>query len=218
MARSANCMARLLVYPLIPGWAATEYQACGSHRYCSGIRSFSSAPTDQAGADLVELSGWFCGHSGIRSAGGLMTEQLANDIVRDHRNSPVLLVMSNWPYSEKNRSMYPSSGTAKAVTHAVITRQPTRRTSRKARITTNTGAPFPRMTEAQERSTPTTAACQMAGFGATLKIATATTSTSVNRVSGRMEDSCQISRESNSVGAAASVAPQAGSPRVRSTP
>src|SRR5579862_2413205 len=218
MARSANCMARLLVYPLIPGWAATEYQACGSHRYCSGVRSFSSAPIDQAGAGPAVWSGWFCGHSGSRSAGGLMTAQLANDIVRDHRNRPVLLVMSNWPYSEKNRSMYPSSGTANAVTHAVTTRQPTRLISRKARITTKTGAPFPRMTEAQEMSTPTTAACQTVGFGATIRIATATTSTNVNRVSGRIEDSCQISRESNSVGAAARVAPHAGSPRVRSTP
>ena len=31
-----------------------------------------------------------------------MTAQLANDMVRDHRNSPVLLVMLSWPYSEKN--------------------------------------------------------------------------------------------------------------------
>ena len=35
-------------------------------------------------------------------------------------------------------------------------------------------------------------------------------STRVNKVSGRMEDSSQICRESNSVGTAASVAPQAG--------
>src|SRR5580658_10538790 len=101
MARSANFMARLLVYALIPGWAATEYHACGSHRYCSGVRSFSSAPMDQAGAGPVGWSGWFCGHRGSRSAGGLITAQLANDIVRDHRNSPVLLVMLNCPRSVK---------------------------------------------------------------------------------------------------------------------
>ena len=83
---------------------------------------------------------------------------------------------------------------------------------------TNTGAPLPRMIEAQATSSPTITACQIAGLGRTTRIATAIMSTSVNRVSGRMEDSSQICRESNSVGTAASVAPQAGSPRVRSTP
>ena len=57
----------------------------------------------------------------------------------------------------------------------------------------------------------------MAGLGRTMRIATAIMSVSVNRVSGKMEDSSQICRESNSVGAAASTDPQAGSPRVRST-
>ena len=80
-----------------------------------------------------------------------------------------------------------------------------------------TGAPLPRMTAAQETNSPTMTACQMAGFGRTMRIATAIISTRVNRVSGRMEDSSQICRESNSVGTAANVAPQAGSPRVRST-
>ena len=61
------------------------------------------------------------------------------------------------------------------------------------------------------------AACQMAGLGRTIRIATAIIRVSVNSVSGRIEDSSQICRESNSVGAAASTAPQAGSPRVRST-
>ena len=82
---------------------------------------------------------------------------------------------------------------------------------------TKTGAPLPRMTEAQATSSPTITACQIAGLGRTIRIATAIMSTRVNRVSGRIEDSSQICRESNSVGAAASVAPQAGSPRVRST-
>jgi hypothetical protein len=34
----------------------------------------------------------------------LITAQLANDMVRDHRNSPVLLVMLSWPCSEKKIS------------------------------------------------------------------------------------------------------------------
>jgi hypothetical protein len=99
----------------------------------------------------------------------------------------------------------------------VKTFQPTRMISRKARMTTTTGAPLPRMTEAQATSSPTMTACQIAGLGRTTRIATAIISTSVNRGSGRIEDSSQICRESNSVGTAASVAPQPGRPRVRST-
>ena len=34
-----------------------------------------------------------------------MIAQLANDMVRDQRNSPVLLVMLSWPKSAKNHSM-----------------------------------------------------------------------------------------------------------------
>ena len=34
-----------------------------------------------------------------------MTAQLANNMVRDQRNIPVLLVMLNWPKSAKNHSM-----------------------------------------------------------------------------------------------------------------
>ena len=33
-----------------------------------------------------------------------MIAQLANDMVRDHRNRPVLSVMFSWPYSLKNTS------------------------------------------------------------------------------------------------------------------
>ena len=130
----------------------------------------------------------------------------------------MLLVMSNWPNSWKKNSAYPATGIANAARQAVKTFQPTRMISRKARMITMTGAPLPRMTAAQATSSPTMTACQMAGLGRTSRIATAIISTSVNRVSGRIEDSSQICRESNSVGTAASVAPQAGSPRVRSTP
>jgi len=58
----------------------------------------------EAGAGEVGWPGWCSGHSGTRSAGGLMTAQMANDIVRDHRNSPVLLVMLSWPYSAEKTS------------------------------------------------------------------------------------------------------------------
>jgi hypothetical protein len=59
------------------------------------VRWFTTASTDQGGVGPVGWSGWFSGHSGTRFAGGLMIEQFANDIVRDHRNRPLLLVMLN---------------------------------------------------------------------------------------------------------------------------
>src|SRR6266478_62665 len=105
MARTANSVASLLLYALMPGWASDRHHAPGSHRYAAGLRPSSSADTDQAGAGEVGWPGWFCGQSGARSAGGLMMAQLANDMVRDQRNIPVLLVMLNWPKSTKNQSM-----------------------------------------------------------------------------------------------------------------
>src|SRR6266581_4131921 len=88
MARSANCMASLLLYAFTPGWASTRYQAPSAHRESAGVRSPSTAGTDQGGAGAVGWSGWFCGQSGTRLGGGLITAQLANDMVRDHRNNP----------------------------------------------------------------------------------------------------------------------------------
>ena len=155
-------MASLLLYTLTPGWASCRYHAPGAQRYSAGVRSFIRALMDHAGAGPTGWSGWFSGQSGTRSAGGLITAQLANDMVRDHRNSPVLLVMSNWPNSWKKNSAYPATGIANAARQAVKTFQPTRMISRKARMITMTGAPLPRMTAAQATSSPTMTACQMA--------------------------------------------------------
>jgi hypothetical protein len=88
----------------MPGWASCWYHAPAAHRYSAGVRSFISALIDQAGAGPIGWSGWFSGHSATRSAGGLITAQLAKDMVRDHRNIPVLFVMLSWPCSEKKIS------------------------------------------------------------------------------------------------------------------
>ena len=112
------------------------------------MRSPRRAGIDQAGADAAGWSGWFSGQSGASLAGGLMTEQLANNMVRDHRNSPLLSVMLSWPCSPKKMATYTTSGTTNAATQAARTFQPTRMISRKIRMTTATGAPLPRMTEA----------------------------------------------------------------------
>ena len=77
-----------------------------------------------------------------------MIEQLANDMVRDHRNRPVLSVMLSWLWSLKKITTYTASGTTNAATQAAKAFQPTRMISMKIRMTTKTGAPLPRMTEA----------------------------------------------------------------------
>src|ERR1700731_4547596 len=104
MARSANFVASVLLYALMPGWASVWYHEPACHRKSAGVRSCSRADSGQGGAGEVGLSGCAAGQSACSSAGGLMIAQLANDMVRDHRNSPLLLVMLNWPYSGKKIS------------------------------------------------------------------------------------------------------------------
>jgi hypothetical protein len=79
MARSAKCSASRLVRAenRPPGSA-------GSGEFASQI--YSDAAT----------RGPVGGHSARSPAGGLITAQFANDIVRDHRCTPSLLVTLNW--------------------------------------------------------------------------------------------------------------------------
>ena len=67
------------------------------------------------------------GHSGRRSAGGLMTWQLANVIVRDQRKTPSLVLNPTWWYrtSIPARVGQQRHGAATAV--ATSFRQPTQR-------------------------------------------------------------------------------------------
>ena len=74
--------------------------------------------------------GWFSGHSGRRSAGGLILAQLAKVMVRDHRNSPLLLVTLNEPYTEANQPMYATMGSTPASSAAPALSQPARVRSR----------------------------------------------------------------------------------------
>src|SRR5260370_34900012 len=104
MARTANCVASLLLYALMPGLVSSRHHAPGSHRYAAGLRSSSSADTDQAGAGEVGGPGWVWGQSGTRSGGGLTTGALANDRVGGQGNIPVLLVMLTCPESKKNQA------------------------------------------------------------------------------------------------------------------
>ena len=79
MARSAKCSASRLVRAenRPPGIASTGEFA---------FQMYSEAAIRGPGG----------GHSGRSAAGGLITAQSANDIVRDHRYTPSLLVRLNW--------------------------------------------------------------------------------------------------------------------------
>src|SRR5205823_9804732 len=52
------------------------------------------------------------GHSTSSSADGLITAQFANDIVRDHKYTPSLLVRLNWCSWVLNQAPYAATGSA----------------------------------------------------------------------------------------------------------
>ena len=70
------------------------------------------------------------GHSGTSCGAGWMILQLAKLVVRDHRNSPSLLVRPIVPDAAANQATYPATGSSPAASAAPARRQPDRRTSR----------------------------------------------------------------------------------------
>src|SRR6266700_2230413 len=126
MALIANRSARWLLARLNAAVSGTKplggcchCHAWWFHRYRFGSGRF-------AGSACARPSGCTPGHSACRSAGGLITVQSANDIVRDHRNSPLLLLMLNEPCAASNQPMYATTGSAPATRPAAARRQPTR--------------------------------------------------------------------------------------------
>src|SRR5207245_6010635 len=93
----ANCKASLLPRLFIPEWGPAHSHDRLSQRYAAGLRSLTRNCQDQAGTGERGTSGWFCGQSRVRLGGGLMIVQLANDMVRAHRNSPSPWLSANWP-------------------------------------------------------------------------------------------------------------------------
>src|SRR5215831_11965777 len=98
-------------------------QALWSHRY-----RFGCSRTVDPGCAVV--IGCCSGQSARRSAGGLMTAQFANDMVRDQRNKPLLLVRLNEPFTTSNHEMKATTDTAPPASTAHTRRQPARRISR----------------------------------------------------------------------------------------
>jgi len=71
-----------------------------------GIRNRGDAPDQMYSEDAIRSapSRPAGGHSICSSAGGLITAQSANDIVRDHRYTPSLLVRLNWCSCRSNQA------------------------------------------------------------------------------------------------------------------
>src|SRR5215471_5860801 len=99
----------------------------------------------RAGSGCARWPGWASGQSARRSAGGLITAQLANDMVRDHRNSPLLLLRLNEPCTAANQLMYPTTGSTPASSEAPARRHPALLISRKRGTSRTSGRVVGRM-------------------------------------------------------------------------
>ena len=90
-----------------------------------GIRSSGEFPSQMYRDAAIRGPGG--GHRLRSLAGGLITAQSANDIVRDHRYTPSLLVRLNWCSCTLNQAAYPATGSAPASSAAATVTRPARR-------------------------------------------------------------------------------------------
>ena len=104
---SAKSCPTAVAYP--PGWAAMARSAklsasalVRAENRPPGIRSSGDCPSQMYSDEAIR--GPPGGHSVRSSAGGLITAQFANDIVRDQRNTPSLLVRLNWCSCRSNQA------------------------------------------------------------------------------------------------------------------
>src|SRR5712692_1019690 len=102
----------------------------GCHIQAVWVQRYAFGSGRLAGTGWLRLPGCAVGHSAFRSAGGLMTAQFAKDIVRDHRNSPLLLLRLKLPWAVENQNVYPATGATPASRAAPARRQPARMTTR----------------------------------------------------------------------------------------
>ena len=138
-------------------------------------------------------------------------------MVRDHRNSPLLLVRLNEPYTAANQDMYATTGSAPAASTAHARRQPARFASRYTASTAISGSAVGRTTAEAPISSP--AAADRGTDGGSRSSSTASAAIISVRASRSAMISCS-SRNwagSNSTVAQASVAIQERTPARRST-
>ena len=153
------------------------------------------------------------GHSAGSATGGLITAQSANDIVRDHRYTPSLLVRLNWCSWMLNQALYAATGSAPASSAASTVTSPARRTSSAPSSTTSSTASSTSPTGQSSADTPSrkAAAVVRAGRrspGARSSRYRASKTRKPNGMSGTASDSSWSSYASKSTGMVASVAPR----------
>ena len=161
------------------------------------------------------------GHSARSPAGGLITAQSANDIVRDHRYTPSLLVRLNCRSCTLNQAAYAATGSAPASSAASTVTRPARRISSAASSTTSSTASSTSPTGQSRAETPSRKAA--AAVVATGRRSPGDRSSRYrasktrrpNGTSGTASASSWSSYASKSTGRVASVAAQAGSPKRR---
>ena len=206
MARSAKCSAVRLV--------RAENRPPGS-------ASSGELPSQMySDADLLTIRGPGGGHSARSPAGGLITAQSANDIVRDHRYTPSLLVRLNCRSCTLNQAAYAATGSAPASSAASTVTRPARRISSAASSTTSSTASSTSPTGQSRAETPSrkAAAAVAAGRrspGDRSSRYRASKTRRPNGTSGTASASSWSSYASKSTGRVASVAAQAGSPKRR---
>src|SRR5436190_21674015 len=105
MAPTANRNARELLALVNAAASGTRSFESGCHCQASWFHRYALGSGRLAGTGWDRIPGWAVGHSARRSGGGLTVPQSAKDIVRDHRNSPALLVRLNEPFAAANHDM-----------------------------------------------------------------------------------------------------------------
>jgi hypothetical protein len=133
-------------------------------------------------------------------------------MVRDHRNSPLLLVRLNEPCTAANQLMYASTGTAPASSEAPTRRHPAFRISRKSGTSRTSGKVVGRTVTDAPIIRPATATRHTGGDRRSSRTVNDPIIKAIASRSAMMNCSTSIWAGSNSTGAAASVAPQSGSP------
>src|SRR5450755_1514730 len=136
----AKSLARALLAVVNPAVSGTIPAAlpCQSHARWSQRYTLGGSRAPPAGTPRED--GCLPGQSARRFCGGLMTAQLANDMVRDHKNSPSLLVSPTLPVAAANHAMYPATGSRPAARAASAVRQPDLMTSRYTANATTSGS------------------------------------------------------------------------------
>src|SRR5262252_8448111 len=130
MAVIAKCSARALLAGVKAAVSGTNPEPSCRHDQVRWFQRYHLGGSRRDGSGWARWPGWALGQSAWRPACGRITAQFTNDMDRDHRNMPLLLVMLKVPCTAANQPRYPAPGITPASSAAPALRQPTQRSSR----------------------------------------------------------------------------------------